>query len=143
MPTKLTFAYRTPRVPPDKPESKAFAEFVRLNLNPLACLGDIAVSVTSGNGIMPNPLPGHAVVTIHSRQTTFEQEMDYLLDVFLRDDLVTQAAAAAQLGIPVQTISSGIKRRQIRAFANAAAPNPRREAWLVSLAEVVDLWRKR
>ena len=137
---KLTFSFRDDRIPTEKPGSEELARFIQLNVNPQAMLGKVKVSITSGSARFPNALPHQGVVTYWPNENTFNGEIDYLITVWCRGDLTTQAEAAAKVGVGVQTISSGIKRRQIRGFVNPDATNPRRGAVLVSLAEVVDQW---
>lgn len=140
---KLMFPFSDERIPPDKPGSEELARFIELNINPLAMMGTVTVAITSGGGEMPNPLPNQGVLSFVPAPNAFVEEVDYLITVWCRGDIMTQAEAAAKVGVGVQTISSGVKRRQIRGFVNPDAPNPRRGAILVSLAEVVDQWGKR
>lgn len=140
---KLSFSFHDERIPAEKPESTRFAQFVRLNFNRDCLTRPIEVSVTSGSTRFPNSLPGRVLVSMTGDGNMFHEEMMYLVDVFLRDDLVTQIEASTRLGIAVGTISSAIARRQIRGFRNAAATNPRRGGMLVSWAEAEAMWGKR
>lgn len=140
---KLSFTFHDERIPSDKEGSKKFSQFVRLNFNKDALTRPPEVSVTSGGGALPNPLPGRVVVSLTGDENMFHEEMAYLVDVFLRDDLVTQAEAASRLGIGVSTISSAVVRKQIRGFVNPKATNPRRGAVLVSWAEATAMWGKK
>lgn len=140
----LTFPFSDDRIPPNEPGSKEMSRFIELNINAAAIMATVTVSITSnGDGTIPNPLPQRGVLTFVPATNAFEEEVDYLITVWCRGDVMTQAEAAAQVGVSVQTISSGVKRRQIRGFVNPDATNPRRGAILVSLAEVRDQWGKR
>ena len=139
----LSFSFHDERIPAEKPESNRFAQFVRLNFNKESLLRPLDVSVTSGSTALPNGLPGRAVVSITGDENMFHEEMTYLVDVFVRDDLLTQVEASTRLGIGVSTISSAVVRKQIRGFRNAAATNPRRGAMLVSWVEAEAMWGKK
>jgi hypothetical protein len=141
---KLLFPFSDDRIPTDKPGSEELARFIELNINPLAVMGTVTVSITSGNGgEIPNPLPHQGVLSFVPAPNAFVEEIDYLITVWCRGDIMTQAEAAAKVGVGVQTISSGVKRRQIRGFVNPKARNPRRGAVLVSWVEAQAMWGKK
>jgi len=84
--------------------------------------------------------PPGILIRLTLDEETADAETVRLLDTFLRDDLVTQTAAARSVGVTVHVISQALKDGRLRPYPNPAARNPRHGGRMVSMQEVRDLW---
>lgn len=117
----------------DEETRKAFIQFAQREI-------DLAEAIVVRVVVPTPPLAGSIGVWIELDREKTERELRYLVDVFLRDDLVTQRTAATTVNVSLQTINQATRDGRLRSFRNPKARNPRRGSNLVSLADVKKIW---
>lgn len=114
-------------------QAHALAEFVKREMDTSECI----LTDTKVNHVDGKPFGGLLVAAAFDK-VALQKEIAYLMDTFMRNDLVTLTEAAQLAGVSTQAIKAGVRN-----FKNPAAPNPQRGAVLVSRSDVVERWGRR
>lgn len=100
-----------------------------------------ATAAATLTAIELSPQLNQATLTFHPNTHTNAAQLHRVINTWQRHDLVTQAAAAAALNIPIKRINTAIREGRLPAYIPPHAPaNPRHGARLVSLTDVRELW---